>query len=80
MKIELMRSGQFSHHIMLLTLEDKLFLAPIQNPFRVLDIGTGAGIWAVYEHHIIVVGLTSNLAFRDFADGFPSTEVIGNPR
>ncbi|MCJ1464596.1 hypothetical protein MMC07_003209 [Pseudocyphellaria aurata] len=48
-----------SHHIFLLTLNDKLFVAPINNPKRVLDIGTGIGIWAL-----------------DFADQFPSTEII----
>lgn len=63
----------------LLTLDDKLFLAPIQNPKRALDIGTGAGIWAVYECQI-TSGVTSNFDSRDFADAFPATEVVGNPR
>ncbi|KAK1545784.1 UMTA [Colletotrichum paranaense] len=41
--------------------DDKLFLAPIgDSPHKVLDIGTGTGIWAI-----------------DFADEFPSAEVIG---
>lgn len=35
-----------SHHLFLLTFNDKLFLAPIQNPKSVLDVGTGTGIWA----------------------------------
>ncbi|KAL9634366.1 MAG: hypothetical protein Q9164_004129, partial [Protoblastenia rupestris] len=35
-----------AHHIFLLTLNDKLFLAPLQNPKKVLDVGTGNGIWA----------------------------------
>lgn len=49
-----------SHHIFLLTLNDKLFVAPLKNPKRALDIGTGStGIWAL-----------------DFADQFPSTEII----
>lgn len=26
---------------------NKLFLAPINNPKRILDIGTGTGIWAI---------------------------------
>lgn len=36
------------HHIYLLLLDSKLHAAPIgDNPQRVLDIGTGTGIWAV---------------------------------
>jgi methylase of polypeptide subunit release factors len=42
-------------------LEKRRFLAPIDsNPQKVLDLGTGTGIWAI-----------------DFADQFPSAEVIG---
>ncbi|KAK7417673.1 hypothetical protein QQZ08_011559 [Neonectria magnoliae] len=42
-------------------MNNKLFYAPISNnPQRVLDVGTGTGIWAV-----------------DFADQYPSAEVIG---
>lgn len=35
------------HHLWLLTLHDKLFLAPISNPKRILDVGSGTGLWAV---------------------------------
>src|SRR5207248_11331267 len=36
------------HHIFTLTFDGKLFLAPIgDNPQRVLDLGTGTGIWAI---------------------------------
>jgi SAM-dependent methyltransferase len=42
-------------------LGDRLFWAPINSdPQKVLDLGTGTGIWAI-----------------DFADMFPSAEVIG---
>ncbi|KAL9532416.1 Methyltransferase [Sphaerulina musiva] len=34
------------HHLCILTLRDQLFLAPVTNPTRILDIGTGTGIWA----------------------------------
>ncbi|KAG5794788.1 hypothetical protein H9Q69_006173 [Fusarium xylarioides] len=49
------------HHIYSLMLDGALFLAPIgDHPQRVLDLGTGTGIWAM-----------------DFADDFPSAEVLG---
>jgi trans-aconitate methyltransferase len=35
------------HHVRNLTLGGKLYLAPIDNPKRVIDIGTGTGIWAI---------------------------------
>ncbi|KAI3554010.1 UMTA [Colletotrichum abscissum] len=50
-----------AHYLELLFFDDKLFLAPIgKTPHRVLDVGTGTGIWAI-----------------DFADEFPSADVIG---
>jgi tRNA1(Val) A37 N6-methylase TrmN6 len=48
------------HHIFGMMLNGELLLAPIENPHRVLDLGTGTGIWAI-----------------DFADKYPSAEVIG---
>ncbi|KAF8544002.1 S-adenosyl-L-methionine-dependent methyltransferase [Trichophaea hybrida] len=35
------------HEIMLLLLDGKLHLAPLENPQRILDIGTGTGMWAI---------------------------------
>ncbi|KAI8270089.1 hypothetical protein K4K58_012276 [Colletotrichum sp. SAR11_239] len=53
---------EINHWIMTLFLGDRLFLSPIgDNPQRVLDLGTGTGIWAI----------------SDFADEFPSAEVFG---
>ncbi|KAL8836587.1 MAG: hypothetical protein Q9176_006224 [Flavoplaca citrina] len=37
-----------AHHAWRLALNNKLYLAPIQkNPERILDVGTGTGIWAI---------------------------------
>jgi hypothetical protein len=42
-----------SHHMLTLLLGNKLFIAPIgPNPQHVLDIGTGTGIWAMYNNSI----------------------------
>lgn len=50
------------HATMLSLLDGKLHWAPIgPTPQRVLDVGTGTGIWAI-----------------DFADVYPSAEVIGS--
>lgn len=35
------------HHIFLSLLGGKLYTAPLENPHRVLDVGTGTGIWAI---------------------------------
>ncbi|ESZ90061.1 hypothetical protein SBOR_9549 [Sclerotinia borealis F-4128] len=35
------------HHVFNLVLDGKLYLAPVENPQRVLDVGTGTGIWAI---------------------------------
>lgn len=32
---------------MKITLGDKLYVAPIDNPKTILDVGTGTGIWAI---------------------------------
>ena len=36
-----------SHHMMYLAHDHKLYLAPIKQPHKVLDVGTGTGIWAM---------------------------------
>ncbi|KAI9707946.1 MAG: hypothetical protein M1820_004365 [Bogoriella megaspora] len=36
-----------AHHLYLVTLDNELHLAPLENPKRILDIGTGIGTWAM---------------------------------
>ncbi|UNI15342.1 hypothetical protein JDV02_001882 [Purpureocillium takamizusanense] len=49
------------HHVFLLALDDRLFLAPIGlNPSHILDVGAGTGIWAM-----------------EVGDQYPSAEVRG---
>ncbi|KAG8417365.1 hypothetical protein J3458_004875 [Metarhizium acridum] len=36
-----------SHHKLYLAFDNKLFFAPLRNPQKVLDVGTGTGIWAI---------------------------------
>jgi methylase of polypeptide subunit release factors len=35
------------HESMLQLLDNKLYLAPIENPKMIIDVGTGTGIWAI---------------------------------
>lgn len=35
------------HELFLVLLHRKLYLAPIKNPRRVIDLATGTGIWAI---------------------------------
>lgn len=36
------------HHICLLALKGRLYAAPpLKNPQKILDLGTGTGIWAI---------------------------------
>ncbi|CRK37333.1 Secondary metabolism regulator LAE1 like protein [Verticillium longisporum] len=50
-----------NHEMLLMAMDNRLHVAPISGtPQRVLDVGTGTGIWAI-----------------DFADQYPSAEVIG---
>jgi hypothetical protein len=42
----------FAHHMYLLTLDQKLYLAPILYPQSILDVGTGTGIWAIVRHPV----------------------------
>ena len=36
-----------SHHVYSLALDGELHLAPIESPKRILDLGTGTGLWVM---------------------------------
>ncbi|KAH7123394.1 methyltransferase domain-containing protein [Dactylonectria estremocensis] len=36
-----------THHLWLLVQDNRLFRCPLKRPIRVLDVGTGTGIWAI---------------------------------
>ena len=38
---------KYFHHLCLRLLEDRLYLAPLDRPKNVLDLGTGTGLWAM---------------------------------
>ncbi|KXJ85778.1 S-adenosyl-L-methionine-dependent methyltransferase [Microdochium bolleyi] len=40
-------SVDITHHYLNIMLDGKLFLAPVKDPKKVLDLGTGTGIWAI---------------------------------
>ncbi|KAJ9644710.1 hypothetical protein H2199_003673 [Coniosporium tulheliwenetii] len=70
-----------AHHLFLLTLNNKLHLAPLPGHVEnVLDIGTGTGIWAMCDHLPFVrTSAQILIAYQnsDFADLHPEAEVIG---
>lgn len=35
------------HHMFLLVNDHRLYFSPLRNPKRILDIGTGSGIWPI---------------------------------
>ncbi|KAF7554984.1 hypothetical protein G7Z17_g2522 [Cylindrodendrum hubeiense] len=50
-------SMDINHHLLSLSLKGKLFLAPLKDDVqKVLDIGTGTGIWAIFVSNSTHVG------------------------
>jgi SAM-dependent methyltransferase len=71
------------HHLMLLTLGDRLYLAPLPSPKHVIDLGTGTGRWAsdfadshedaeVLGIDLSIVGDTSHPNLRFIVDDISS--------
>jgi len=60
----------------LLTLDQQLYLAPIESPQNILDVGTGTGIWAIVSYHNTRM-YSACLPSQDMADQFPSATVTG---
>ncbi|KAM0405114.1 hypothetical protein ACHAQC_000186 [Fusarium culmorum] len=73
-----LQSVDITHHYLTILLDNKLFLAPI-SPYvqTVLDVGTGSGIWAMQVSHPVSLPSTNQVP-RDFADAYPSAQVVGS--
>lgn len=55
-----------SHHIYRMLLKGELCRAPIKNPARVLDIGTGTGIWAIdFAEYVILIHHVRHIMLTD---------------
>ncbi|KAI4272083.1 MAG: hypothetical protein L6R35_006495, partial [Caloplaca aegaea] len=73
-----------THQKLRILLDNKLLLCPVQDPKRVLDVGTGTGIWAIeYGTHThlnrrtIAYNLDPLTASHPPGDEHPDTEIIG---
>jgi hypothetical protein len=69
------------HEIQRLVWEDKLHQSPLSEPHRILDIGTGTGIWAIgmlsSSFNRKPTRDSNSLLIVDMADTYPMAEVIG---
>lgn len=66
------------HEMVLTMMNRELFLAPIKNPQRVIDLGTGTGIWAMDFGMLSVILYRISYSMLTTcvipADRFPSAE------
>ena len=72
-----------THQLFRLLLDDKLYLCPLTNPApRVLDIGTGTGIWAIelgksYPVFVRILPQENKRRLNYVGDELPKAEIIG---
>jgi ubiquinone/menaquinone biosynthesis C-methylase UbiE len=73
-------ASDLQHQLWLITLHDKLYLAPIktQGPINVLDFGTGTGIWAMEfgiatQRKLFRIALLTSIAIK-----YPDAHVVGS--
>jgi len=60
----------------LVLLKGELFKAPVKNPQKILDLGTGTGIWAIDIAEYVSVHLTVDSSLIN-PRKFPEAQVIG---
>lgn len=68
------------HHVFRLCLDGGLCRTKLESPQKILDVGTGTGIWAIESGHrsfAVLIRGSLDLTPDTVADEFPSAEVIG---
>jgi ubiquinone/menaquinone biosynthesis C-methylase UbiE len=74
-----MNQTDLQHQLMLLTLNTKLHLAPVDmNIHNVLDVGTGTGRWAIEFGGLSSFFKTVDTKKSNLAEQFPSAHVLGS--
>ncbi|KAL8859958.1 MAG: hypothetical protein Q9178_003507 [Gyalolechia marmorata] len=67
-----------THQKLKILLDNKLLLCPVQNPGRILDVGTGTGIWAIEYGTVSKRRRTQDIELiRLSGDEHPDTDIIG---
>ncbi|KAB8205482.1 S-adenosyl-L-methionine-dependent methyltransferase [Aspergillus parasiticus] len=76
-RLDLVCQTLFQFSVML---NGELFLAPVENPQTILDLGTGTGIWAIdiAEYEFPFEKLLCKRIQLTICSQFPSAKVIGN--